>query len=145
MMVMFISPVRACLPVILTDTITYPAKVVINGKALVVMEPWQLKYINDHFIVGLDECTVTSDSLFQVVADFLTLYTSQAKLINTQAAAIDICDSLHASDVRLLALDSAQIKKQKKALWWKNFGMGAGWTVAAAELVIFVIIPKLKE
>ncbi len=118
---------------------------IIGGKTLMVMEPWQLRYINDHFIVGLDECTMTTDSLYNIIADFLNLYRSQDVLIRSQSAAITACDSLNESHLRIHAIDSAEIKRQQKKIWWKNFGIAAGWTVAAIEIVIFAVIPKLKE
>ncbi len=145
MMAPLISPALDCREIVLIDSTEYPAKMIINGKTLMVMEPWQLKYINDHFIIGLDECEMTRDSLYNVVADFLNLYHSQDVLIRSQAATIDTCSALHLSDLIIHSLDSAEIKHQQKKLWWKNFGMYAGWTVAVAEIVIFAVLKAKSE
>ncbi len=134
-----------CQERILIDSLEYPAKIIHNGETLVIAYPWQIKYINDNFIVGLDECSITRDSLYKIIADFLTLSNDQFGLDKSKTKETVIGDSLHTSDQRIEAIDSAEIKRQRKEIWWNHFTRALGWTVAIVEAVVFIGIPYIRE
>ncbi len=119
----------------------YPKKILISTDTFVVYQPWQVKYINEHYVLGLTECKETNDSLYSAVAAVLTTLNDKDNVISSQGTDLFYKQATIDSKDIQLDLNDKEISKLNRQKTFFKIGGTVVLGVAIGE-AIYILLNK---